>query len=105
VNASGALVFPPEILLGDARFRKAVIRESKPGAIEQYREVLEESSQHLLVRSDGTWIIDHSDDVNPDMGGPTAPIRHFFADHPLAPVAAIGVIGLALFAASRIVRS
>jgi hypothetical protein len=101
VNAVGGPVFPREIRVGDALFRKAVIRESKPGVIEQYREAIEENSRHLLVKSDWTWLIDHSDDVNPDMGGSTAPIRHFFADHPLAPFVALGAVGLLVFAAAR----
>jgi hypothetical protein len=94
-------VFPDRIHLGGVLFRKAVIREAKPGVIEQYREAVEDNSRHLLVRSDGTWIIDHSDDVNPDMGDLSAPLRHYVADHPSAPYAILGLAALLVYAAYR----
>jgi hypothetical protein len=90
----GRRVYPEEVSANGRLFRRAKWRESKPGVIDQYREAVEENSQHLLVMANGRWVIDHTDDVNPDMGDVTAPARHFVADHP----AGQGLAALALAA-------
>lgn len=36
--------------------------------VAQYREDVDHHSMHLLVRADGTWIIEHTDDANPERG-------------------------------------
>jgi len=44
------------------------------------------------VLADGRWTINHTDDVNPDLGDATAPARHFVADHPVGQ--ALGALAL-----------
>lgn len=83
VDAWGRLHYPDDITVNGRPYRKAGWREEKAGVIEQYREAVKVNSHHLHVLADGTWLIDHTDDVNPDMGDATAPARHFFADHPV----------------------
>jgi hypothetical protein len=91
-DAYGRMSFPPQIRANGSVFRQAVWREPKPGVVAQYREAVETNSRHLFVLADGRWIINHTDDVNPDMGDATAPARHFVADHPLGQgLAAIGI--------------
>jgi hypothetical protein len=90
----GRRSYPEEIHVHGKRFCRAKWREAKAGVVDQYREAVETNSQHLLVLSDGRWIIDHTDDVNPDMGDATAPARHFVADHPVGQ----GLLALGLFA-------
>ncbi len=74
-------------------FRRAKCQEAKSGVVAQYREAVERNSQHLLVQTNGWWVIDHTDDVNPDMSDVTAPARHFVAEHPLCQ----GLMTLGLF--------
>lgn len=88
------LSFPDEVQVNGVQFRRAKWKEAKPGVVEQYRQAVERSSRHLLVFGDGRWIIDHVDEINPDMGDDTAPVRHFVTDHPLGQ----GLFGLALAA-------
>ena len=88
------LSFPDEVQVNGVPFRRTNWKEAKPGVVEQYREAVETNSRHLLVLEDGRWIIDHVDDVNPDMGDVTAPVRHFVADHPVGQ----GLFALALVA-------
>lgn len=83
-NRAGQLIFPNEIRVGDRMFRRAEWREEKPGGVvDQYREAVAKNSQHLYVYGNGAWVVTHTDDVNPDIGDGTAPVRHFLADHPL----------------------
>jgi hypothetical protein len=93
------LSFPDEVQVNGVLFRRAKWKEAKPGVVEQYRQAVERSSRHLLVSGDGRWIIDHVDDINPDMGDATAPMRHFVADHPLGQ----GLVALALVAGAVLV--
>src|SRR6185437_10076267 len=88
------LSFPNEVRVDAAFFRRAKWKEPKPGVVEQYREAVETNSRHLLTLEDGRWTIDHVDDVNPDMGDVTAPVRHFVADHPVGQ----GLLALAFVA-------
>jgi hypothetical protein len=88
------LSFPDEVWVDGLRFRRAKWQEAKPGVVEQYREAVETNSRHLLVFADGRWVIDHADEVNPDMGDATAPARHFVADHPIGQ----GLLAVALVA-------
>lgn len=88
--------FPDEVLVGGVRFRKAVWRQPYDDVVEQYREAAARDSAHLKVFADGTWVIDHVDADNPDMG---RPVEHFFNDHPLgkllkvvAPAAVAGLL-------------
>jgi hypothetical protein len=92
-DAHGRRAYPEEIHFDGRLFRRAKWREAKPGVVDQYREAVEKNSQHLYVLADGRWIINHADDVNPDLGDVTAPARHFVADHPVGQgLAALGLV-------------
>lgn len=70
--------FPDEVQINGRTFRYAQWQKPYPGVVAQYREPVPRFSQHLKVRRDGTWIIDHVDEYNPDMGYATL---HFFTDY------------------------
>lgn len=81
--------FPDVVWLDGDAFRKAAIKQSYEGVIEQYREDVVQNSRHLKVLADWTWCIDHIDEDNPDRG---RPIQHFFNDHPLGFVVGFGLL-------------
>lgn len=88
--------FPERVKIMGRPFRRARWRQPYDGVFEQYREETLGRSMHLKVRSDGSWIVDHLDEHNPDFG---RPVEHFLSDHPagkfvkaVAPY--IAVIGL-----------
>lgn len=91
---------PEVVQLDGAIFRKAVLKQSYDGVIEQYREDVVKNSRHLKVFADGTWHIDHVDDDNPDRG---RPIQHFFNDHPLGPLVGAGLLFVGSVVAVRAV--
>lgn len=70
--------FPDAIDVDGVIFARAVRKQPYPGVIEQYREAVERDSMHMLVFQDGSYLVDHVDQYNPDMG---APARHFLTDH------------------------
>jgi hypothetical protein len=74
--------FPETVTLGGRVFQKAVWQWPRPGVVAQYRENVPESSRHLFVLQDGTFVIDHVDEANPDIGNPLA---HFMNDVVLRP--------------------
>ena len=45
--------------------------------VAQYREMVPFNARHLKVFADGTFVIDHLDEANPDRG---QLVRHFFKD-------------------------
>ena len=98
--------FPEQVIVEGRSFRRASWRQSYKGVVEQYREERAQESMHLMVYSDGRWVVDHVDDDNPDRG---RAISHFFNDHPAgkmiksaAPIVGLGVgLGVALYLASR----
>lgn len=59
--------------------------------VAQYREDVDHDSMHLMVKADGTWIIEHTDDANPERG---LVLEHTFRDVIQTP------LGAALFTAS-----
>ena len=85
----GVMLFPNEFTLDGRTFRKAVLKEQKPNVVEQYREHVAKHSFHLYVMADGSWTIDHRDEVNPDIGGAAAAVEHFVVDHPLGQALAV----------------
>ena len=97
----GSMCFPDQISVGERKFRKAVLQEQKPGVVEQYREFVAENSFHLYVMGDGSWTIAHRDDVNPDIGGVPAAVKHFVVDHPLGQ--ALAVAGVCLIVGAIVV--
>jgi hypothetical protein len=71
----------PEVIRVHGRqFRRANWKQDYPDVVEQYRETTPQNSMHLKVLANGTYVIDHIDEDNPDMG---RPVPHFFNDHPL----------------------
>jgi hypothetical protein len=102
-DAHGRRAYPEQVTLNGKLFRRAKWREEKPGVVDQYREAVEKHSQHLYALADGRWIIDHADDVNPDLGDVTAPARHFVTDHPVGrALGALALVAGVCFVAVRI---
>lgn len=86
--------FPEVIEIEGQAFTRAIRKQPYEGVIEQYRAAVPRDSAHLLVLEDGSYLIDHVDEYNPDMG---APLRHWVVDHPRGKatiVAGLGVVGL-----------
>lgn len=52
----------------------------------QYREDVDHNSMHMMVRQDGTWIIEHTDDANPERG---LVLEHTFRDVIQTPLGAV----------------
>lgn len=70
--------FPDAVDVDGVLFCRAVRKQPYAGVVEQYREAVERDSMHMLIFDDGSYLVDHVDQYNPDMG---APARHFLADH------------------------
>ena len=61
--------FPDSVVISGRTFK----RSKKWAApyhlvVAQYREDVDHDSMHLMVKADGTWIIEHTDDANPERG-------------------------------------
>lgn len=52
--------------------------EFYPGVREQYREEVPTQSMHLMVRSDGSWVVNHKDSYNPDWGEKSLALHFLF---------------------------
>lgn len=61
---------PLTITVHGRPFRKAEWAWPYPGVRAQYRETNPQGSMHLFVLEDGTWIVPHIDEENPDLGNP-----------------------------------
>jgi len=91
--------FPDHFEIDGHTFHRAIRTQPYEGVLAQYREAVPRDSMHLLVMGD-TYVIDHVDSYNPDMG---FPVRHFLIDHPagkpllIAGVGILGVAGAAVF--------
>lgn len=96
--------FPEAVEIEDDTFVKTKREQPYEGVVAQYRQNVARDSGHLLVRSDGTYIIDHVDEYNPDMGHP---VKHFLVDHPkgiataIIGAGALGVMGSAVYGAAE----
>lgn len=64
--------------------------------VAQYREDVDHDSMHLMVKADGTWIIEHTDDANPERG---LVLEHTLRDVIQTPVGAV-LFGLGVVAVS-----
>lgn len=64
--------------------------------VAQYREDVDHHSMHLLVKADGTWLIEHTDDANPERG---LVLEHTVRDVLQTPVGAV-LFTLSVVAAS-----
>lgn len=71
------LDYPPSLELRGRRFVRARWSIAYPGVVAQYREDRSRRSAHLKVLENGTWVIDHRDEYNPDRG---AVLAHAGAD-------------------------
>lgn len=69
--------FPETVTMAGRLFRKAGWAWPYTGVVAQYREAIPVNSRHLLVLDDGSFIIDHYDEANPDAG---AAIDHLIKD-------------------------
>lgn len=69
--------FPKSVTLRGRVFKRAQWKFPKTGVVAQYREAVPVNSHHLLVLGDGTFIIDHYDEANPDAG---RAIEHLIKD-------------------------
>jgi hypothetical protein len=61
--------FPPQVSLNGQTFTRA--RWASPfysGVVAQYRQAVPTDSQHLMIYDDGSFLIDHVDEANPDQG-------------------------------------
>lgn len=54
--------------------------------VAQYREDVDHNSMHLLVHADGHWVIEHTDDANPERG---LVLEHTFRDVIQTPLGAV----------------
>jgi hypothetical protein len=68
---------PARIHLAGKLFKKARFLKQKPGVVGQYREAVAANSMHLYVLHDGTYLVTHLDEANPDMG---AALAHLWKD-------------------------
>lgn len=78
--------FPPHVVVLGRPFTRATWAAPRRLVVEQYREDVDRGAMHLLVKADGTWIIDHTDDANPDRG---LLLEHTFRDAIQTPVGAV----------------
>lgn len=88
-----------------------VFRRSKTWAapyhlvVAQYREDVDRHSMHLMVKADGSWIVEHTDDANPERG---LVLEHTFRDVIQTPVGAVlfsvAVIGIAVGVSYAVTR-
>ena len=79
---------PELVRLHGRRFRRAAYWLPKPGVVAQYRQEVAKDALHLYVLADGSYVIDHSDDANPDAGP--------LIDHWLADTSSGQVVGMAV---------
>lgn len=71
---------PEAVEIDGQTFYRAIRKQPYEGVIEQYREALSRDAAHMFVKDDGSFIVHHIDEYNPDMG---YPVRHFLIDHPV----------------------
>jgi hypothetical protein len=60
--------YPESVTVDGRMYRKAQWKWPKPGVVAQYREAVRDNSHHLYVLADGTYVINHYDEANPDQG-------------------------------------
>lgn len=69
--------FPVEIAMNNRTYRRALWSFPRTNVVAQYREAKKTNSQHLFVMNDGTYVVDHIDEANPDQG---MVLTHFLKD-------------------------
>lgn len=85
--------FPDEVQIAGSVFQRATWASPFEGAVAQYREVVEYDAMHLLIYRNGTFVIDHLDEANPDQGHV---LEHAVLDKPLMTTLACGLAGFGL---------
>jgi hypothetical protein len=68
---------PAQVRLNGKLFKKARFSTMKTGVVGQYREAVSTNSMHLYVMANGTYLVTHLDEANPDMG---RALEHLFKD-------------------------
>jgi hypothetical protein len=98
--------FPDSVVLNGRTFKRST-KWAAPYhlVVAQYREDVDHNSLHLMVKADGTWSIDHTDDANPERG---LVLEHTFRDVIQTPLGAVlftaAVIGAAVAASYALTR-
>jgi len=85
--------FPPSVSLGGTTFVQATWAWPYSGVVAQYRANVPFNAAHLLVYANGTYVVRHLDEYNPDQG---YPLEHAVKDAPFATQFVVSVIGLAV---------
>lgn len=80
--------FPTKLSILGTHYVRAEWKFPRKGVIAQYREAVPTNSKHLFVLEDGTFVVPHLDEENPDLGSPA---KHFLLDvmkrpDPLSPL-------------------
>jgi hypothetical protein len=57
--------FPQQVSINGVTYVKARYRLPMSGVVEQYRENVATNAQHLCVYRDGSFLVNHRDEVNP----------------------------------------
>lgn len=78
-------------LLGRTFTRSRTWAAPRAGVRAQYREDRDTQAMHLMVLENGTYLIDHVDDANPERG---RVLEHAFKDAVHTPVGALVLLGL-----------
>lgn len=68
--------FPPAVELGGRVYRLSEWAWPYPHVVAQYREAKPELAAHLQVLDDGSYLVDHLDESNPDF----SPVAHLLDD-------------------------
>lgn len=69
--------FPHKVTLYGTHYVRAQWKFPREGVVAQYREAEKQHSRHLFVLQDGTFVVPHLDEENPDLGNPS---KHFVLD-------------------------
>lgn len=79
--------FPDVVALNGRTFKRS-LKWAAPRhlVVAQYREDVDHDSMHLMVMADGNWIIEHTDDANPERG---LVLEHTFRDVIQTPLGAV----------------
>lgn len=91
--------FPPSVLLLGRTFDRAKWAAPRRLVAAQYREAVDHNAMHLMVGADGNWLIEHTDDANPDRG---LVLEHTFRDVIQTPVGAFALLGAVVLVSAGI---
>jgi len=87
-------LFPHEVQIGGTTFRRATWAwPLYSGVVAQYREAVAENAMHMMIYRNGSFVIDHVDEISPELGDP---IQHAIVDAPLATTIMCGLAGFGI---------